>query len=151
MPGIHRPSPVVIIPEPRTKIFLDLFQDNDGDSPFEYELRMNVENEFLHCKSTKSVIAESTLANFQIRASWDCVNEYWECDGGDVRAGSTIDKAVKSGRPVPFVLAIRSIVSKQDVLSWKYPQSLRESSSWPDVFEFDSDTESDSGTESDRS
>lgn len=127
-----QPSPACEIRELRTRIILALFPDNDGESPFEYELRMNVGDEFLDesRNSTRSVMAVSTLGNFQTGAVYNCKHGFWNEQGGGVRAGSAIDKAVKSGRPVPFVLAIRSAVSGREVASWRDTPDFMAGNSW---------------------
>jgi len=138
-----RPSPVLAIPELRTKIFLNLYQDNDGDSPFEYKLKIDVKDEGVEANhGTRSVFAVSTLGKFRIDAEYNCRYDYWSSEGGNVWAGSTIDKAVKGGNPVPFVLAIRSTISGREVASWLTGNSWELEQVVPAVVDSDSETQS---------
>lgn len=68
---------------------------------------------------TKALFAVSTLGNLDIRGNWESLRDggYWHCEGGSVRKGSAVDKAVKSGHPLPFIIAITST----KILNWELP------------------------------
>ena len=105
------PHSLVHVPDLRTTIELSIWPSVEEDMTLEYDLQIRALG---YEMQTTALICVSLIPGCLIACVYR--GPVWEGGRKTVRRNSSIDKAMQSGKPLPFILAIRSLTAAGEAI-----------------------------------